>query len=156
MFLQSRTALFLRSTVIVVLSEFSYGDLHLPVCLVLLHVSLTETHSADRLIEFFDQMNRVEFTSCSTDTASKALVLINDGSSALEAALSLSLELLFCKCEPVIVPGKSLALIDMRLLSGCIVVADLIVIEVSLVESLEYAAVSSDRQAAAFLHKTID
>ena len=117
MFLQSRTALFLRSTVIVVLSEFSYGDLHLPVCLVLLHVALTETHSADRFIEFPDQVNSVKFASGRADTASEALILINDGSSALEAALSLSLELLLSECEPVVVLGQSFALIDVRLLS---------------------------------------
>jgi len=74
-------------------AELLNSDLHLAVPAVVLDELLTEADGMYRLVEFLYQVDRVELASGRTYSASEALVLVDYGSSASEAARRLSLEL---------------------------------------------------------------
>ena len=97
-----------------------------------------------RLIELLDQMDRVKLTSCCADSASDTPVLIDDGCSASEAARSLSLELFLCKGEALVSLCAHLGSIYLRDLTLDVVPADMVEVEIGLVECLVLSSVSCE------------
>lgn len=109
-----------------------------------------------RFIKLLYQVDSVELAPCCADSAADAPVLIYLCSSASEAAGCLSLQLLFSECEALIALCAGLCLIYARQLTLDVVPADVIEVEVGLVERRILSLVSGESQAVARPYETVD
>ena len=109
---------------------------------VILHIFLTEPYGADRFIELPDKVDRIKLASRSTQATADAFILVNNGGTTSEAACSFFLQLFLCEGQPFIRLGTDLIRCYKRHLSGSIIVADIVKIEIALIKCFIFTSVT--------------
>ena len=134
------------------------GDLNfnLPLLAVVLNKFLAVADRVDRLVKLLDEVDGVELASRGAEAAADAAVLVHNRGAAAEAAGRLLFELLFGEGNALIASGVRLRRVDARDLSGDIVVADIVEVDIGFIQLLILSTVARQGDAVALPNRAAD